>query len=167
MAVRPFDFWVQDYSGWSEVPGAPRAGCIEEILAVLVNPCLGTRLRDAPGQQPSDAGRAAWSEFCKVECHSYLHRVIYRWVPPDGSVTDAKGKEIEGPLVLIEAVGPHRDKGKALDVYRRLRTLYKTLPDDSSHTKAKVRKCCDTGDIDAGLRSALSVAEARRQLLRS
>ena len=162
----PFSFLVQPYSGWQETNKKIRESCIDQILDMLENPCGFPRLRQPQRDLPIDWERQVlWDDFCKVDCSSRLFRVLYRWVPPDEGVEDANGDPIPGPLVLIEAAGPHEGRGKASDVFERLRRLYESLPPDEGHAQLTVEPCCDEHALDDEDRSEIDRKQARRILL--
>jgi hypothetical protein len=163
----PFDFIIQPYSGWRETDRKIREGCIEQVLDMLENPCASPRLRQPQRDLPIQRERQVqWDDFCKVDCSKRLFRLLYRWVPPDQEVDDPGGNRIQGPLVLIEATGPHEGRRKEADVYERLRRLYESLPPDEGHTQLAVEPCCDEQTLHDEERSSIDRKEARQILLR-
>jgi hypothetical protein len=80
---------------------------LDQIWPLTLNPCSGVRLRDPNDPRP---GVARWDDFCELRLGSLL-RLIYRWIPAGGEVASGR-KTIAGPLILVEAFGPHAGRSK-------------------------------------------------------
>lgn len=117
---------------------------LARIWEVACDPCSGARLRDP---RPKGEGRVRWDDLCELRLGARL-RLIYRWIPHDQSASNGK-KLIPGPLMLVDAFGPHVGRGRDEDVLTRLRMIFPGLPDDHGHDKIEVRQCC-TGCADEG-----------------
>src|SRR5437868_7097450 len=118
-----FPFHIERNVGF-ELYGDNVRRCVDEILKIPENPCLGQRLRQLPGA-PETEWR--WDHFCKFNLPRLL-RLIYRWEP-------------ETNVVTFVALGVHKAGG--LDVYSRLARAFE-LPPDHGHTEITPHQCCDT-----------------------
>ena len=138
--AEPFPIIWQPYAG--PLSRREARAYLDRIWSLTLNPCSGQRLRD-----PTDPhlGVARWDEFCELALGSLL-RVIYRWIPPGAEVAAGR-KTIPGPVILVEAFGPHVGRSKPRDVLTRLRQIHDTLPDDHGHAQVAAQRCCeDCGD---------------------
>lgn len=159
-----YRYYVQPYSGWEELSKAARRGCINALLGVLVNPCGGTRLNQSPGR---DHGASIqWTDFCKVECPRFGRRIIYRFISRAEQWQDVRGTVRAGPIVLIEAVGPHTRRGDFDDVYTRLMRVHAELPDDQGHARAGLQiQCCEPSELHDDDRMRREILDVHDRLL--
>ncbi len=132
----PFPIVWQPYAG--PLTRREARTYLDQCWSLTLNPCSGVRLRDPNEPQ---AGVVRWDEFCELRLGSLL-RLIYRWVPAGGEVAVGR-KIIGGPLILVEAFGPHVGRSKPGDVLTRLREIHEALPDDHGHAQLPVEQCCE------------------------